>query len=551
MSSNPQENSIPEQRKWAREAAPEAGVSLLAEFADPGISGGKGADRRPQLQAMLDYCERQFMAGVPVGAVLVWDMDRLSRQDSLDSAALLAGLRQAGVSRFLTATEGWLDTDDATQRVMHLIKQDFGRAEFRSKLAQNILRGMKDKAETGAWLGGVAPTGYRLVDGFLEPDPVTGPVITGMFRLYAAGTHSIRRLCVWLVTQGVKAPRSADGLWYPAVVRHMLTNPAYLGHSVWNARHTGTCARITGGKVKGDDSARSREQQRRRRGMKHAPETANASADVMVRQNAHPALIDPATFAAVASRLASNRKQTGPLGADGPYFLSGLCRCGACGARMHGEYHAGGKAQRLRYYACSTARLKGSCWAGKRVAQEFLLDEVVADIKERFADEAALARVREEVAKLAAEGDEDLQAEHARLKTRRDQLEADVARGNANLLLLPADRIAGAVAMLRQWEAEQQEITARLDRMTVALDSRQRLAREADDGIAQLQQLGRVIREAPPEMARAALTQVVQGVTVHFERKPGGKTNRDMEVTSIEVAYTDWVLSLFSTGDRR
>jgi hypothetical protein len=261
--------------------------------------------------------------------------------------------------------------------------------------------------------------------------------------------------------------------------------------------------------------------------------------------------VDPATFAAVAARLAANRKQTSPKGSGGPYFLSGLCRCGACGARMHGEQHTGSKPPatgRLRYYICSTARLKGSCWAGKRVNQELLLDQVVADVCERFADEAALTAVRTRIAELAGRADEDLQGERDRLTARRDQLDADVARGHANLALLPSDMIGGVVAQIRAWQQERNETAERLDRIAVATVSREELARTADEGIAQLQQLGRLIREAPPETARAALTSVVQSVTVHFERKPDAKTNRDMEVTEVEIEYTPWVVSLFATS---
>jgi DNA invertase Pin-like site-specific DNA recombinase len=550
MSTDHQENSIPAQRAWAREAAPKEGVSLLAEFADHGISGGEGPKARRQLQDLLDFCERQFQAGVPVDVVVVWDMDRLSRQNSLKSAGFLDGLCNAGVSRFLTSTEGWLDFDDATQRVMYLIKQDFARSGFLTSLAKNTLRGKKDKALTGAWVGGPAPTGYRLADGFLEPDPITGPVVTRMFQLYASGAYSLRRLAVWLVTQGVKPPRSADGLWRPDVLAGMLTNQVYLGHTVWNARHTGKYARVKDGVVVDDRSAREREQEKRRRKLKRVPQARNTPADVIVRENVHPPLTDPATFAAVAARLAANKKLTGPAGAGGPYFLSGLCRCGACGARMHGESHAGtGRKPRapFRYYTCSTSRIKGSCWAGKRVNQEFLLDQVVADLQERFADEAALEQVRARIRELAGRADSDLLAERDRLRERVAQLDADIARGNANLLLLPADVLPGAVVQLRAWQTERENLVGRLDRIAVAAVSREELARTADDGIKQLQQLGRLVREAPPETARAALTSVVAGITVHFRRREDAHPRHDLEVTAVDIEYTDWVVSLLDT----
>jgi DNA invertase Pin-like site-specific DNA recombinase len=282
MSTDQQENSIPAQRSWAREAAPREGLTLLAEFADHGISGGEGPRHRPQLQSLLDFCERQFQAGVPVDVVAVWDMDRLSRQDSLKSAGFLDGLRDAGVSRFLTNTEGWLDFDDATQRVMYLIKQDFARSGFLSSLAKNTLRGKKEKVATGGWLGGPIPLGYLLADGFLVPDPVLGPLVSWMFSAYACGSLSLTGLLGALIDRGVRPPRSKTGIWHKSSIRAVLKNRVYLGVLVWNQRHRGKFARVAGGQVIDDPTARRREQHRRRHGLKRLPQSDNPGADVLV-----------------------------------------------------------------------------------------------------------------------------------------------------------------------------------------------------------------------------------------------------------------------------
>src|SRR5262245_50415521 len=113
MSTDAQEGSIPAQKDWAHKAAAKEGVRVVAEYEDPGISGGE-IEHRPGLQAMLEFCEKHFRLGDPVEAVLVWNPDRLSRASGIKTSAVLSRLEECGVTRLLTASDGWVDLDDAT-----------------------------------------------------------------------------------------------------------------------------------------------------------------------------------------------------------------------------------------------------------------------------------------------------------------------------------------------------------------------------------------------------------------------------------------------------
>src|SRR5262249_9691649 len=115
-------------------------------------------------------------------------------------------LEECGVTRLLTASDGWVDLEDATQRVLYLLKQDLAREGFSQGLARNTLRGMAERAALGLWLGGPVPYGYRLNAGRLEPDPVTGPVVSWMFSAYASGAYSLRALAHRLRADGVPPP---------------------------------------------------------------------------------------------------------------------------------------------------------------------------------------------------------------------------------------------------------------------------------------------------------------------------------------------------------
>src|SRR5262245_24327663 len=140
MSTDAQEGSIPAQRDWAHKAAPKEGVRIVGEFEDPGIAGGE-IERRPGLQRLLEFCEERFRHSDPVEAVILWDPDRLSRASSIKTSAVLARLEECGVTRLLTASDGWVDLDDATHRVLYLLKQDLAREGFCQGLARNTIRG--------------------------------------------------------------------------------------------------------------------------------------------------------------------------------------------------------------------------------------------------------------------------------------------------------------------------------------------------------------------------------------------------------------------------
>src|SRR4051812_26296679 len=100
MSTDRQEASIGEQRDWAGGATAKESVQGVAEFQDDGIAGGE-IRARGGLMDLLAYCEARADSD-PVEAVVCWDADRLSRADSIRTAAVLDRLMSAGVTRLLS-----------------------------------------------------------------------------------------------------------------------------------------------------------------------------------------------------------------------------------------------------------------------------------------------------------------------------------------------------------------------------------------------------------------------------------------------------------------
>lgn len=124
-STEKQDASLGDQRSWAVSACAAARIRIVAEFEDDGIPGDEIL-RRQGLQDLFAFIEAEQHAGRPIACLIVWDLDRLSRADSVKTAVILDRLREAGVTRVFTQ-EGWIDlTDELTITMQHL-KQDFSR----------------------------------------------------------------------------------------------------------------------------------------------------------------------------------------------------------------------------------------------------------------------------------------------------------------------------------------------------------------------------------------------------------------------------------------
>jgi hypothetical protein len=377
-------------------------------------------------------------------------------------------------------------------------------------------------------------------------------VVRWLFGSYAAGTHSTYTLCRELEGKNIlparerlrrEAGKAAGPVrWRRSVLHALLTNPAYLGHTYWNLGHCGRYARLAGGRVGADDTAKARDQQRRRRGLRRLARVKNDAADVIEVRDTHPPLIDQATFNAVQSRLAINRRLNVPVRGAGPWLLSGLLRCGRCDSPMHGQTGRDRRGGAIQYYACSGSKDR-RCPAVKFVRQSFLVEEIVAEIKERFAEGPALDALRAEVARLAARGRKDAGAERARLQKVAADLDGRIRQGNANLALLPPDRLPGVVAQVRQWEEERDRLGRELDKLAAAAEAHDGTAARVDAALGQLRDLGDKLAQAEPAEVRAALAGVVSRVTIHLSK---AARTRDVAVSALEVEMHGGLVGLWA-----
>ncbi|MBP1180907.1 recombinase family protein [Methylobacterium sp. PvR107] len=126
------------------EVAARSGWNVTAIFSDDGISGSKGRDRRPGLDALLKAVTRR-----EVDLVAAWSVDRLGR--SLPNLINLLGeLQGRGVDLFLHQQA--LDTSTPGGRMMFQMLGVFAEFE-RSLIRSRVMAGLERTRAKGTRLG--------------------------------------------------------------------------------------------------------------------------------------------------------------------------------------------------------------------------------------------------------------------------------------------------------------------------------------------------------------------------------------------------------------
>jgi len=312
--------SITAQLKALRKYASLNGHTVTKEYVDEAESG-RSIDR-PGFQNMIAAARQKVS---PFEAILVWKLSRFARNRE-DSIIYKSLLRKHGI-QVISINEPVEDTPSGKllEGIIEVIDEFYS-----ANLSQDVLRGLRENASRGFYNGGRPPYGYVLMkvkDGAtsrtkLEPHPGTAPITQCIFRECLAG-KGLKAIARSLNADGISSRTGKK--WGATSIEKILHNETYTGTMVWGKR-TKNPSRIGNGTV------------------------------LLRTDNAWPALVDRATFAQAQARLASRSpKVIHPKEVDSPYLLSGIVRCGICGAAMVGQ----GSGHRYHYYMCGNARRKG------------------------------------------------------------------------------------------------------------------------------------------------------------------------------------------------
>jgi site-specific DNA recombinase len=435
--------SIPDQLRQMRDWCAKQGYQVAQEYVEPGASATD--DRRPVFQQMIADAT---LKPSPYEAVIVHSQSRFFR-DSLEFGLYERRLNKAGV-KLVSITQQ--TSDDTSGQMMRKIFSVFD--EYQSKEnGKHTLRAMKENARQGYFNGSRPPLGYKKIEldipaakgkkkklAIDEPEAIT---VRQIFDLYLYGHQGremgSKQIAAYLNERGI-LHRGKE--WARGRVHQILCDTAYYGRYIFNKMDVRT----------------------------NQPKPEAEWIVVPI-----PAIIEESIFeAAKAKRHARSPAVTPPRLLNSPTLLTGLLKCGKCGAGMT---LATGKGGHYRYYKCNTRLSKhsGQCDSPAIPMQKLddlvlqaLVDKVVhpdrlkvmlKDLKGQIKQakssqnehlltlqkelaelEQATNRLYEAVEKGFLPLDDKLQERAQKLKARRESLLIEMA-GTRQQKVLPVDRI--------------------------------------------------------------------------------------------------------------
>ncbi len=425
--------SVSAQLRALKDYARANGYSVAREYVDEAESG-RVADR-PQFREMI---EEGSKPKAPFEVILVWKFSRFTRKRE-HAVAFKSQLRRKGI-RVVSITEQ--AEDNATGRLLEGIIESVDEY-YSENLAQEVVRGMREAALRGFFLGSKAPFGYRKVkvsDGAkerptLEVDPATAPVVKEIFEKSLRGS-GLKELCKELNERGVT---NRGKRWNKGGLHYVLRNEAYTGTAVWG--------RISKGE-KAQDPVRV--------------------------EGAWPALVTRELFDNVQQAMSDRApKVQRPARVGSPYLLSGLLSCGVCGKPYSAQ---GAKSGQFAYYICGTLFREGAGTCSARYLNAPKLETfVVEKIRERILTEetivALVQLVAEEIDAMAGELSGRLEVVEAELSDVRKRLEKLYEAIEASELTLEvlSPRIMSLRHREEQLEAARDDAERQLEQRRVVL----------------------------------------------------------------------------------
>ena len=404
-------------------------------FVDDGVSGAEFKNR-PGLLRLLNHL-RDF------DVIVMSELSRLGREQS-QTANALANIAAKGVRVFFNLTDDELKFDTAIDKFL-VNAVSFAAELEREKASQRSRDALERKAQKGYNAGGIV-YGYDNV-------PVMGTnalgeavrthtdyrinleqaaIVCGIFRAYAAGRGlkaiaralngdpSCRDIAIqYFDGSAPPPPRKSTGSWAPSSIYEMLHRERYRG-------------KVPFGEYRKVLRAGSRARERQD--------------NYLLVERPELRIVEEDLWSLVQARWQERRRAHTyhiPRTRESKYLLSGLIRCGQCGASMLATSMISGTARtrrRVLQYACSYANSRGStvCTNNLRPRMDDLDGTVIEAIEQQVLTPATIRQVieltlEEARAEYRAQpsGQDARERELVRLKIELDRLITLVVGGSA------------------------------------------------------------------------------------------------------------------------
>jgi len=476
--------SIPDQLAHAERYASEKNLEIVGKYVDAGASGRD--DNRPELQRMIADLKSGH---VNADTLLVHSHSRFFR-DAFQFELYRRTLEKHGV-RLLSMTQdlGESSQADMARQFVAIMDEHASR-----EISKHVTRSMLENARRGFWNGALPPYGYRTYVAErvgkkekkkLEVEPKEAEIVKLIFQLYLYGDGKTGPLGIKNVVNHLNEAghRHRKVLFSSQTVYGLLKRTAYIGTHHFNKTDS--------------------------RAGKPRPREEWITFTV-------PRIIDDHLFHAVQAQLAARHpKMTPPRITNSKVLLTGVAKCGECGAPMRLRTGKGGK---YRYYTCSAKVDKGTkACVGKTISMPKLDDIVTDNLCERILEPTRLKAILGSLHARNSGRQEGLQSELRALHTEKRELSKTVQ----NLLDLMETGGIEIGAPMRQRFSKRQTELEEINRV-IAMKQREidtpLKALEPD----QIDKVGKALRERlrdqnNPTLRRAYLRTLLKDVIVTNE----------------------------------
>lgn len=291
-------------------------MEVVGTFSDEGKSG-KSVEGRPDFSRMIALIEENAnIDGTNnlVDFVIVFKLSRFGR-NAADTLSTLRRMKNCGVE--LISVEDNIDSSDRMGTLLISILASLAEME-RENISMQTYAGKAYKVATlGAWSGGFAPYGYKLVDKKLEIAEDECEVIRVIFDKYVNSSMGIAGIAKYLQDHGYRKKARQNGkldYFTTNFIKAVLDNPVYMGKIAFGRRKT---EKISAG----NEETHMVKQK-----------------EFPIYDGMHEALVSEELWGlAHAKRVAHGIKQQKKHSIDHAYLLSGLLRCPVCGGPMYGN----------------------------------------------------------------------------------------------------------------------------------------------------------------------------------------------------------------------
>ena len=173
-----------------RHIAERRGWEVVEQYSNAGISGARGRDGRPGLDAMLKNASRRKF-----DVIMAWAIDRLGRS-LIDLLGTIQALEACGVDLYLDQQA--IDTTTPAGKLMFQVTGAFAEFE-RSMIRQRVHAGLKRAVAQGKQLG--RPRIDAAIEKRIQTQLRAGKGILRVARECGVGSGTVQR-----VTQEMESP---------------------------------------------------------------------------------------------------------------------------------------------------------------------------------------------------------------------------------------------------------------------------------------------------------------------------------------------------------